>query len=298
MGRVDKDGKEPEDVLTFDLTTRFFCREDGRFRIPVEDPQDWGVLTLRVDAEEHGYLQEETPRFVPTDGHDLGDLVLEPVRALAFTVRDPRGAPIERAFARVEDIGVSRRSAPTGPDGAGRLGFAPDRATRVCVSAPGFTDSELEADPGRVLEVVLEPLAVLDVRIGDSLIGLAERLVLSAERPAFVWDESGWVDGRLAVQAELGSVMPAVRRQPAAPGQRFEYEFQRQHDGHFRLVGLVPDVPLTVEVRDARGSVLAADAVSVAGQATAKLELGGPSTARPEPLRVKVPMRRSATAPR
>jgi hypothetical protein len=145
---------------------------------------------------------------------------------------------------------------------------------------------------------VLEPLSVLDVRLGDSLRALADRLVLSAERPAFVWDESGWVDGRLAVQAELGSVKPAVRRQPAAAGQRFEYEFQRQHDGRFRLVGLVPDVLVNVEVRDARGSVLAADAVSVASQATAKLELGGPSTASPEPLRVKVPMRRSAAAPR
>jgi hypothetical protein len=38
--------------------------------------------------------------------------------------------------------------------------------------------------------------------------------------------------------------------------------------------------------------------VSVASQASAELELGDPNTPGPEPIRTKVPMRRSAALPR
>ena len=230
----------------------FVCRADGRFRIPSKSRGDWCVLTLRVEAEGLGYLHLATPAFLPADGRDLGDLELERVRTLAFTVRDPRGAPIENAFARVDDLAWSWRGASIGPDGNGSLGFAPDRVVDVCVSAPGYADRVLKVHAERVLDVVLQPLSVLDVRLVGSLDAQADKLVLSAECAAFVWDESDW-DERADHQFELGSIKPTVRRRPATGGQRWEYEFQRQYDSRFHLVGLVPDVPVTVEVRDDQG---------------------------------------------
>lgn len=275
----------------------FVCRADGRFRIPSKNRGDWCVLTLRAEAEGLGHLHLATPAFLPANGRDLGDLELERVRTLAFTVRDPRGAPIENAFARVDDLAWSRRSASTGPDGNGSLGFAPERAVDVCVSAPGYADRVLKVDSERLLDVVLQPLSVLEISLVGSLSAQAEKLVLSAECSAFVWDESDW-DERADHQFELGSIKPTVRRRPATSAQRFEYEFQRQYDGRFHLVGLVPDVPLTIEVRDDQGRSLAADTVSVGSEASAKLELGDPSTPGIEPARTKMPMRRSTASPR
>jgi hypothetical protein len=101
------------------------------------------------------------------------------------------------------------------------------------------------------LEVVLTPLSVLDLRLVGSLGVQASKVRISSEREAFAWDASGW-DEHAELQVELGSIKPNVRRWPEAGAGRFEYEFQRQHDGRYRLVGLVPDVPIAVEVLDAQ----------------------------------------------
>jgi RNA polymerase sigma-70 factor (ECF subfamily) len=281
-----------------DVTVRTFrCRADGRFRIGSDGAWQRAALTILIEDEGVGYLHLQTPEFVPAEAWDLGDLQLEPVRALAFTVHDALGAPIEGAFARVQGPAWSRRSTSTGPDGRGSLPFVPERAVEVRVSAAGFEDRVQPVPEQAALEAVLAPLAALDLRLVGSLATQADKVLLSAERAAFVWDASGW-DERADLQAELGSIKPSLRRSPAAAGQRFEYEFQRQHDGCFHLVGLVPDVPISVEVLDEHGSLLAADSVSVASQASAKLELGDPNTPGPEPIRTKVPMRRSAALPR
>jgi len=252
---------------------------------------------LRVEAEGHGYLDLETPDFVPAGGRDVGELVLEPLRALAFTVRDPEGAPIEGAFARVEPVLVARRSARTGPDGAGKLAFAPDREVEVRVSAGGYADRVSAAPLAGALDVVLEPLATLDIALVGSLPEQADRVRVSAARAAFVWDESGW-DEPADLQAELGGSRPAVRRGPMSDGRR-EYEFGLLRYGRVRLVGLVPDVPLTIEALAPDGRVLAAGTATAGSRARTALELGDPRTSGAEPTQMKVPMRRaSAPSPR
>jgi RNA polymerase sigma-70 factor (ECF subfamily) len=268
------------------------CTTDGRFRIATPSHGDWCTLTLLFEAEGHGYREIETPPFAPADGRDLGEIVLEPVRALAFTVRDPEGAPIEGAFARIDGRAWSRRSGNTGANGAGTLAFAPEREFELRVSAANFADRvQHVAEPGS-LEVVLEPLTILDIQLVGALIEQAERVRLSAEHAVFVWDASDW-DEPAKLQVELGAIGPNVRRWPAVPGQRHEYEFQHQYDGHYHLVGLVPDVEVLVEVLDKDGRVLALQTTSVARETRRALELGDPNTQAPATLREGAPKRRS-----
>ncbi len=287
-----------EKTLVEEETLTFVCRADGRFRIPNKNRGDWSSITLSVEAEQLGTLRLDTPDFVPAEGRDLGDLVLEPLRGFEFRVHDPQGAPIEGAFARVEPILLARRSASTGPDGSGKLAFAPDREVDVRVSAAGYADRVCRAPLTGPLDVVLEPLAVLEIGLVGSLPEQADRVRVSAERSAFVWDDSKW-DERADLQAELGGSRPGMRRGPASDGH-FEYEFGLLRYGHVRLVGLVPDVPLTIEALAPDGRVLAASAASVASQARSTLELGDPRTAGAGPAsQQKMPMRRTqAPSPR
>lgn len=280
-----------EKTLVEEEALTFVCRADGRFRIPNRNPGDWSSLTLSVEAEQLGYLRLDTPDFVPAEGCDLGDLALEPLRGFEFRVHDPQGAPIEGAFARVEPILLARRSAGTGPDGSGKLAFAPDREVDVRVSAAGYADRVCRAPLTGPLDVELESLAVLDIGFAGSLPEQADRVRVSAERSAFVWDESHW-DERADLQAELGGSRPGMRRGPANDG-RCEYEFGLLRYGHVRLVGLVPDVPLTIEALAPDGRVLATVAASVGTQARSSFELGDPSSSSAAPMPLKVPMRRS-----
>jgi len=289
-------GSTPEALN--DITTGSFqCRADGRFRIRIIDHYDSGSLTLRVESEGVGYLRLETPVFTPAAGLDLGDLQLEPVRAVAFTAHDPNGSPIEGAFARIDGLPWSQRGASTGADGKGSLTFAPDRSVDVRVSAPGFADRVQRVPLEESAEFVLEPLAVLDLQLAAPLAAQAAKVRLTSDRSAFVWDDHGDWDDVADVQVELGGIKFNERLGPKADGRR-EYSFQHQYDGHYHLVGLAPDVPVTVEVLDEQGRVLASDSVSVASQSTAKLALGDPNAPVPEPLKTKMPMRRSAAAPR
>lgn len=288
--------EQPGEVRLYDVTHPFVCRSDGRFRVPLEATPDWGRAALRVE-DERGYLSQVTPRFTPADGLDLGEFLLERVHALEFVVRDPRGAPIEGALVHVDPTGPAAPSGPSGPDGTGRLVAVPEREVAVRVSAPGYADRVLPAPLVGRLEVVLEPLAVLELQLRGALRSAGERVRLTAERSAFVWDEAnGWGEGAV-LQARLGSVQPQVRGGPLESGG-WIYEFQRQTDGHYRIVGLVPDVPLTIEVLDAERAVVAVDRLSVAAQTTLALALGEPLPGAAEPPREGSLKRRAPAPPR
>lgn len=261
---------------------RFFCRADGRFRIPSAGFGEWATLTLWVENEEHGFLQHVSPRFAPAAGLELGELELEPPRKLALAVRDPSGAPIPDAFARLDGPYWTKRAPLTGADGSGEL-LLPERAVDVRVSAFAYADRVLRVEPRAALEVVLEPLAVLRVSLLGSLAGQTRGVRLSAERSAFRWDESDW-DESAAFQLALGGTTPPVRRTPSTEAPRFTYEFQSPPDGGFELAGLTPELVLTLEALDAEGRVLALGTVLVSGDALgresrAELALG---TSTPE----------------
>ncbi len=295
--RIANEGEPAEEIRT----RGFLCRTDGRFRIPGQATGERASLTILVESAEHGYLRRETPDLRPATGHDLGELVLEPLRALAFTLRDPAGMPLEGGFARVDGPSWTKRAPLTDAEGSGVLDLVPDRPVEVRFSALAHADRVVRADPGNALEVVLEPLAVLELALLGSAGVRAERLLVSAEHEAFVWDTSGW-DGSAELQLELGGLKPPVRRVPGIPGQRFEYEFRLSPASRFELVGLAPDLPLTIELLDADGHALDVDTLAVARGQRAALELGeadsadGPGSAEDRGARSaskRTPVRRS-----
>jgi RNA polymerase sigma-70 factor (ECF subfamily) len=268
----------------------FVCRADGRFRIPSKTSGDWGELTLVVEAQDHGYLRHESPAFVPAEGLDLGELVLEPLRALEFTVRDPQGNPIAGAFARVDGPSWRKRGPLTGADGSGVLELFPDRAADVRFSAFGYAERVLRIEPGSRPEVVLEPLAVLAIHLGEPS---AVRVRLSAESAAFVWDSSGWGEGAES-QIQLGRTKLAARRTPSESGQPFEYELGVPPDGRLELAGLTPDLALTLESLDGDGRSLSVATASVGSGQRMELELGAGGTAEGSTRNASLPQKRKA----
>jgi len=261
-------GKECDKPIEVHMEV-FLVRADGAFRLPLRTSAECGIATIRVEAEGRGFLQHGSGRFTIKNGIDLGELVLEPLRPLEFVVRDPDGAPIEGAFARVDGPGMHNAPIPlTGPDGSGLLAVVPDRVAQVRFGAFAHRDRVVSAAPGEPLEVVLEPLASLDVRFGRS----AARLRVSADRSAFVWDDDGW-SPESTLWFESRGTRPFRRSSPVAPGQRFEYDFHAYSEGRLELVGVRPDVELTVEAFDLEGSAIVSRVVSVASGRRVAVEL-------------------------
>jgi len=269
----------------------FRCRADGAFRIPSKTRGDWGALTLLVE-DEHGYLLHGSPTFVPAAGLDLGELALEPVRALSFRVTEPDGTPIEGAQALVDGPTWAQSVALTGSDGSGLLATAPDRPVGLLVRARAHADRVLRLEPGdAVHEVALAPLSVLEVSVA---VPGAERVLVTAERAAFVWDEGNWGEDAAFQEGLAEGRMSGDRRmrRPAAAG-RYEYEFALPAGGILELVGLVDDIVLSVEAQDAEGRSLAVGTVSVARGRRAVLQLGSGEPSGPT-LRERLPLKRQS----
>ena len=252
-------------------TKRFVCRADGAVRIPRASAGERVVLELAVDDPVRGFLRHEAS-LAPAPSHDLGELELEPLHALSFTVRDARGEPLAGALARVDGPALGPPRPLTGADGRGVLALAPDRSVDVRFSALGYADRVLRVEPGSAPEVALEPLATLALCLSGAAAS-ADHVRISAARAAFAWDELGW-DEHAELQLELGRAKKPARRTPAADGQRFEYEFGLSPEDRFELAGVTPDLALSVEALDADGRALAVATVEVAREQRLELVLG------------------------
>jgi len=244
------------------------CDEEGRFAIPLVDLAGEGApaecsAQLLFEVARVGRLHVDTG-IVPFADHDLGTLVLEPVRVLRFRVRDGRGQPLAGAVARLDDLWLTRPSSPTNGEGFGELRHAPERDVRVRFSAFGFEDQVLAVAPGDQPEVWLASATVLELQLDRpaSLDGPFPMLVLAAREELVMDDapgspipmllERGWI------QAELGATsLHSWSRRKDADGLSFRYEFEPNAGGRARIVGLRPDVLMTVEAQDAAGAVLA-----------------------------------------
>jgi RNA polymerase sigma factor (sigma-70 family) len=282
------------DVMSLEETIPFACRADGRFRIPGPVGHAWCELELVVEAEGVGGLRHLEPTFVPDARHDLGLLVLESVGALRFTVRSSGGAPLAGAVARLEPVGLSRGSPPTLDDGSGVLAWMPERSTDVRFAALGYADRVLHVEPGIPVEVTLDPLAVLELRLQGPLASEAKTVRLTADGPAFVWDASAWKDG-VSFQIDNGADQPMWRRWPPQDGPRNEYGF-RYTQKPLTLVGLVPGQAFEVVVLDSKGRTLAGDVLAVDPGARAVLEFGEPDPEGANAVAEQV--RRSQKSPR
>src|SRR5262245_2188847 len=246
---------------------------DGRFRVPYESAGEHAIGTLLVEADDRAYARVETPQFGLETGIDLGDVIAEPVRRISFSVRNPAGAPVAGAFARIgKPLGCAevgdfrRRSEPTAGDGSGTLPFAPERDVPILVSAFRYADRELVAEAGRSAEVTLEPLASLEVRITGAG---AKRVVVRSEGSPYVWDD---LDASAPAQLQFGlGASKPKRRTLSKPRQECEYVLP--DDGRLLLVGLRPDLVLELDVQDDAGRSLAVRTASVGAGEWAALEI-------------------------
>jgi len=269
--RVTVDGQDAQTSRPFETA------RDGSFRVPIspdlEAPSGASTLLLEVDGR--AYARTEIPRVDLAAGIELGDVRTERVHALEFHVRDSRGAPLAGARARVgpsfsfhgrlfDDSDSVQHFALTDERGVGVLAFAPERALELQVAALGHVTQIVTAQPGPPSDVVLEPLALLEVRLRGAISAQA-RLRVTAERSPFVWTDEGEAAQE---QVQLGASDPTRVRL----GGR-QLDFDARDDGRFVLVGLRARELLQIEAQDENGRVLATRSVSLEPAEWASVEL-------------------------
>jgi hypothetical protein len=185
------------------------------------------------------------------------------VRVCSFVVRDERGQPLSAAVARLDDHWLTKPSNPTNREGRGELRLLPAGPARVRFSALGFADRVLTVAAGDEPDVWLEPVGLLEVQLEPpaGTYGPFPGLVLTAREPLFVasdaprWELAFDLD---AIQTELGAAANAGRQQQK-DGDAFLHvgRFTPDTGGRALISALRADIPFTLEVRDAAGTVLA-----------------------------------------
>ena len=138
-------------------------------------------LYLGLGARGHPPILSREGDAVPADG-DLGEIVVDGVRQVAFRLSDPQGVPIARGVAE-----AGPKSEPTGEDGRGIIDWVPGTVTTMRVQAPGFvpTAAPIPAVLQAPIEVTMEPANELRValRLPDGAEPRQFKVVLSgAER--------------------------------------------------------------------------------------------------------------------
>jgi len=248
---------------------------EGRFRAPIPGMELGGTVwaALLVEADARGYLYQRLPSFEAARGLDAGDLPLEPVRSVSVRVRDGLGKPLAGAVARVVGPPPSwaRASAPADELGETTLRFVPERTTSLRVSALRFADRSVEVGPFGAPEVVLAPLASLEVeRAGDAPGGLTfESLVVHATEPIYGDGDESEIEQQ--IQVLLGATQPLERSRGPGPGSTNRIVFRSEP--RYLLTGLRPGVPLQVEARAADESVLWRRVLTLAPEEWARVEI-------------------------
>lgn len=246
-------GDDSRGAMAFTDTTPFQAREDGRFRIPMPRANQGGWNSVEVVIRMPGAFAHLVAGPFPGGGEvDLGDLILEPVRGIPFLVTDPHGRPVEGAMVSIDGLAWAVASDETGLEGLGELNDVPDRPLQIRAWALAYRDAVVTANPGDLLEIVLEPLTMLVVS-WDAFPG--DELRVTSTRPAFVEDpvEREWLPG--------SSVPSSARAGSTSIELRFPVDLD---DPDLRLVDLVPGVVLTLEILDASGTVLDSRTASLA----------------------------------
>jgi RNA polymerase sigma-70 factor (ECF subfamily) len=255
--RGETDGMELADVRTVATT------DEGRFRVPLDVASglESAAGTLLLEVDDRAHLRTALAEFRLADGLDLGDLVAEPVSRLVFRVLDEHDAPIADAIAQVGEplhrmleSGWPRGSAPTEPDGRGELRHAPARATLVRFAALRYASRRMTVEPGASPAVRLARLACLDVRVTGTP-ERGARLALSAEEAPFALAADS---EDMSQQRALGAARPDEWREQ---GRRLGFALDGER---LLLVGLRPDVVLTLDVTEADGRLLGTRTVVLA----------------------------------
>ncbi len=228
----------------------------GRFRIPL----DFGSLeraSLDILAPGVGTLSLEIHDVDGERGRDLGDLVLHPVRTVAFQVRDEKGKPVAGALARLE--GKGRPGEPTDAAGLGTLADAPLAPFTMTVDALGFRQAAVTVTAALdgPLPVTLERSGRLEILIQDPDGKPVRGLVLILTAPRELLEKESFQ--RLApfpadsIQARLGASTAQDAEwfpNPDGSWKSLRFSFEPGEDGRVLLSGLRSGIPFDVDVRE------------------------------------------------
>lgn len=257
-------GGEVDPSVTVEIEGAPDLESDGRFRVPIPIECEDGWCTAEVVFRgPTGFARGEIGHVPFRPLLNLGDLVLEPVRTLHFDVRDPAGRPIEGAVASLvttlpQDL---RAGAETAADGAGLLPAVPERAFDVDVRALGYENTRVSCDAGESPVVQMQPLSTLRVH-GSFTPG--DALVLAGSEPVFVWNSDRRDEQMEQVLLGAARFTRTTGKSPRHPLWEYELSPDREfEDGSVLLVGLAPDVPFSIDLRDSKGQVLASRTLSV-----------------------------------
>ena len=151
---------------------------EGRFAVPMNDER-LTCIDVQYERSSGTGASLFTVEVASLDrSYDLGDLPIDPGRAIAFRAIDRAGVPIAGAVASYDTGSVC--SAPTGANGRGGLDKLPDDVRQFMVVAPGYRleFADVPYSETEVVDVVLTPTNRLTivVRAADGS-PLADRLV-------------------------------------------------------------------------------------------------------------------------
>jgi hypothetical protein len=239
--------------------------EDGRFALAVGSPHDRGLSIVRVDLTVMGPNRVGTKKVTlepaPKDDVDLGDVAVPSSRKINYVVRDPAGAPIEGALARI-DYRVDG-SSRTDAQGRGVLTIAAG-VSKVFVGAFRYSIAEvpIPQEPPDPLPVVLSHAAGLLVHVTSSQGGvhpsIRVRISADVEQP---FQGPGEQTGNDPLATEVG----ASSNESGSWGpEGSQFTFSPAADGRYVVTGLKTGVRLTVDAVDAIHHVLASAAVTLA----------------------------------
>jgi hypothetical protein len=231
----------------------------------------------------------------PDQDKDLGDIAIPAGRAIRYVVRDPAGAPIAGAIARVGEEADAHTS--TDAEGKGTIVIGPDTAA-IWVGALKHEVRRVPIPAGNPesLDVVLEPATGLEIRVSyggkprsDSL----RVMVASGGSPVFG-----------AAVAEVDEPPPGVpplpppgpipgtiaRRVGATPHVRTSSDggflFEPGPDGRVVLTGVRPGVTLGISAVDGLGQAISSTEVTMQPREWKTVELR--VTRTPRSLRGRV----------
>jgi RNA polymerase sigma factor (sigma-70 family) len=233
---------------------------EGLFYVALQGAEP-GVGRARLGVEHDlGYVSLESAPFEASQGLELGDIELGPVRRLAVRVLDPSGAPIADAQARIDGPFLDSRAAPaTDAEGSTELVFAPTTPFRLRVDALRYGTAWLPVTDEEAVELTLPPRGGLSLHllVEDEARLRGVRVVLRGS--------PGWCDEperdpedkvadmfRPQFLANIGA-SPLFRLE----GEPCARSCSPWDDGRVNVPGLPPDVPFAFEVRAKDGRLLA-----------------------------------------
>lgn len=261
------------EATSMTMGRRFVADEDGVFRFAAAIEHERSEMVSRIEIVVHGPDPATAKTIVldpaPERDHDLGDVEIASGRTLAFLVRDPAGAPIEGALARVgREVDLATK---TDSEGRGTIRL-PESTQEMWVGAARFAVARIPipaaAAGSEPLLVVLQQCCGIDVTLasrGNVSSSLKVRVTTEGPHP-FAKGSRGVDPIHVATGAD-------ANHDSSWNDERSEFFFRPSSEGRVRVAGFRCGVRFTVAAIDAVGAVLANETVTLTAGEVRSLRL-------------------------